>query len=134
MTVGACGSDVKVTPDMTVANVMAAMSEKKIGVAVVIDGGQILGVATKQHLDRRAEELGPTIAASRVRESMVGPVKTVPASTVVLEAANIMRAEQVRLLGLIDDQGAYVGLVTLRRVLYEVMDELDLRSTTSSAS
>jgi CBS domain-containing protein len=86
-----------------------------------------VGIVTEQNLERRAAELGAAAATSLVRDTMRGPVETVPASTSVLDAANIMRAGRIRSLGLVDEQGSYVGLVTMRRVLYEVMDELDLK-------
>jgi arabinose-5-phosphate isomerase len=118
---------VEIRPDMSIADTIARMSQRMINVAAVIDDGRIAGIVTEHDLKRQAAELGPDAATSCVRDVMLPPVETIPASTPVLEAANIMRARHIRTLGLTDGQGSYVGLVTLRRVLYEVMDELDLK-------
>jgi len=118
---------VEVAPTATVQATARRMSKQKVGVAAVVEGGRIVGIVTERDLVRRATALGPEGARLRARDAMTRPVESVAPSATVLEAAQLMRQKRIRHLAIVDDRGRYLGTVALRRLLFQVMDELDLK-------
>ncbi len=117
----------EIPPTATVQATARAMSDLQAGVAVVLDEGRIVGIVTERDLVRRAVPLGAEGAAVLAGDVMTSPVESVPASFTVLQAAHLMRERKIRHLALVDADGKYLGMVALRRVLFEVLDELDLK-------
>jgi CBS domain-containing protein len=117
----------EVSPEATVHDTVRDMSERQIGVAAVIQNCRIIGIVTERDLVRRAAPLGPEGNALLVREAMTQPVECVPAPTPAVDAVNRMREKRIRHLGIVDGNGCYLGMVSLRRLAFEVMDELELK-------
>ena len=117
----------EVSPVSTIQDTVREMSERQIGVASVIQSGRIVGIVTERDLVRRAAPLGSQGNAMLVRDAMTHPVETTPASTAAVDAVNLMREKRIRHLAVVDAQGTYVGMVSLRRLAFEVMDELELK-------
>jgi CBS domain-containing protein len=93
----------------------------------VIEGRRIVGIITAQDIARNAADSGRDPRAGLARDAMTVKVETMAASSPVVDAAQAMRARKIQFLALIDDAGDFVGMVSLRRVLFEVMDELGLK-------
>jgi CBS domain-containing protein len=117
----------EVAPDDTFAAVLGVMSERQAKVAAVIQDRKVLGIIAEPDIARYRAILGPETSALRARDVMTAPVERALVSTSVMDAASGMRWRRTQYLALVDEGGDFVGMVTLRGVLFEVMDELDLK-------
>lgn len=117
----------EVSPDDTFAVVEQRMSERQAKITVVIHNGTALGIIAARDIARHKAIPGRDMSVLLAREVMSAPVETMLASTPVIDAAHDMRSRRIQYLALVNDTGAFEGLVTLRRVLFDVMDELDLK-------
>jgi CBS domain-containing protein len=116
----------EVSPDDTLESVRSVMREAKANFTVVVRGRTILGLITEADLAR--PDLAPAAGgAHHAHEAMTTLVETMPSSTSVIDAVEAMRTRKFQVLGLIDDAGDFVGLVSLRRAMFEVMDELGMK-------
>jgi CBS domain-containing protein len=111
----------------TLDAVLKRMTDNKSKAAAVIEGRRIVGIITAQDIARNAADSGRDPRAGLARDAMTVKVETMAASSPVVDAAQAMRARKIQFLALIDDAGDFVGMVSLRRVLFEVMDELGLK-------
>jgi CBS domain-containing protein len=109
-------------PVMEAVNIMAA---KGLGAIAVTNGRKIVGVFTERDLMRRVVYEGRDPAKTTVREVMTSPVRTVPDEMSVAEAATLMRTNHIRHLAIVDETGNLLGMVALRYLLYDLMDELE---------
>lgn len=114
----------EVPVDAKVGETARKMAERKVDVAVILDRGRVQGIFTEKDVAKQPP--GEARGALRVGELMT-VVESTDVTTPVLDAARVMRGQKLRHLALVDSEGTFVALVGLRRVLLEVMDELDLK-------
>ena len=117
----------EVSPDATFAVVEQLMSDRQARITVVIQDGTALGIIAAPEIARHKAIPEEEASAMRARDGMTALAETMLSSTPVKDAAREMRSRRVLYLALVDDDGAFEGLVTLRRVLFDVVDELDLK-------
>jgi CBS domain-containing protein len=117
----------EVSPEAPFDSVLRTMLDRKVKLAAVIENRKILGVVAETDIVRRKASPQGELSGLRARDVMTTPVEQMLASSLVLDAAHAMRPRRLQFLALVDERGDFVGLVTLRRVLFEVMDELDLK-------
>ncbi len=115
----------EVSPETGVMEAIRVMTVKRVGAIAVTKGRKIIGMFTERDLMRRVVFEGKDADATAIREVMTSPVETVLDSTSVAKAAAIMRARHIRHLAIVDGNGDLVGVVALRYLLYELMDELE---------
>lgn len=122
-----CGTVPEAPRDTLVIEAVDAMIAHKSGALAVMEGRTIIGVFTERDLMKRvvARRLDP--AKVRVGEVMTTPVISVDESSTAVAAARIMRERHIRHLAIVDESGAYKGLVALRLVLYRTLDALDAK-------
>jgi CBS domain-containing protein len=101
------------------------MTARKVGALAVTEGRKIVGVFTERDLMRRVVADGKDPKTTLVREVMTSPVKTVADSTSVAEAASLMRANHIRHLAIVGEGGDLLGVLALRYLLYDMLDELE---------
>ncbi len=113
-----------VAPDETVIHAAKIMTERHVGAATVVDSTGVVGVVTERDVMQKvvAGGLDPNVA--RVRDVMSGPALTVGLKTSVASAAEMMRQHHIRHLVVVDDNGKLVGMLALRYLLYDLMDDL----------
>jgi CBS domain-containing protein len=114
----------KVPPQTSVLDAVHAMMKDKVGALAVTDGPRLLGVFTERDLMARVVARGRDPATTSVGEVMTSPVRTVPDETSVAQAAALMRANNFRHLPIVDENGVLLGMVALRFLLWDVMDDL----------
>lgn len=119
----------QVSPDTTVMAAVRVMTAAGVGALAVTTGGradgQIVGVFTERDLMRRMVHERRDPETTVIRDVMTSPVRTVLDNTSVAEAAALMRRHQFRHLAIVDGNGAYLGMVALRHLLYDLMDDLE---------
>jgi CBS domain-containing protein len=115
----------EVGPEDTVAGAVRVMTEDRVGAIAVTEGRKIVGIFTERDLMRRVVYEGKDPATTLVRDAMTKPVWTVKDSTTVAQAANLMRTHHIRHLAILDENGDLVGMVALRYLLYDLLQDLE---------
>ena len=109
----------------TVASAARAMTERNVGAAAVIDGAAVLGVVTERDVMRKVVAAGRDPDSTRVRDIMSSPALSIGLKTPVATAAELMRKHHIRHLVVLDEHGALAGMLALRYLLYELMDDME---------
>jgi CBS domain-containing protein len=115
----------EVSPDTTVISAVETMAKERVGAVAVTNGGKIVGVFTERDLMRRVVHEHRDPSTALVRDVMTSPVRTVSDAMSVSEAATLMRTNHIRHLAIVDEHGTLLGMVALRYLLYDLMDELE---------
>jgi len=115
----------EISPKATVQEAVRIMTEGHVGAIAVTDGRRIAGIFTERDLMRRVVYARKDPAEMRVEEVMTSPVVTVHDSTSVADATVIMRSRHIRHLAIVDGDGELQGMVALRYLLYDTMEELE---------
>jgi CBS domain-containing protein len=117
----------EVSPDVSVKDAVRIMTEAQVGALAVISGRKIVGIFTERDLMKRVVHAERDPATTPIREVMSRPVETVPNSTSVAQAAAIMRERHIRHLAVVDQFGDLLGLIAQRYLLYDLMNDLELK-------
>lgn len=109
----------------TVLQAARAMVERKVGAATVLDGERVAGVVTERDVMRKIVAAGLDPAATPVRDIMTSPVLSIGTKTAVAAAAALMRKHHIRHLVVLDEHDKLVGMLALRYLLYDLMDDME---------
>src|SRR5262245_15283459 len=107
---------IEVAPEDTLGEVAERMSEVNVGAVVVKDYGRLIGILTERDM-LKAMAARVHTSDARVRQWMTEDPLTASADMDVEEAAQVMLGHNFRHLPIVDETGAVVGLVSLRRVV-----------------
>ena len=107
----------EVGPDDSLAQVIIEMTKKRLGAAVVIDQGHIVGIITDGDL-RRMLLKHPEIEQVKARDIMTPDPKTIDADDLVADALHKMRNNSITQLPVLQE-GRYVGVIHLHDILKE---------------
>lgn len=113
-----------VSPDDAVTQAAVTMTDRKVGAAAVLNGDEIVGVITERDVMGKVVAVGRDPAAMRVRDIMSSPALCVQLRTSVEDAAEMMRKHHIRHLVVVDENERLVGMLALRYLLYEMMDDM----------
>ena len=114
-----------VATEDTVVQAARAMTERRVGAATVLDGTRVVGVVTERDVLQKVVAAGGDAEKTRVREIMSSPARSVGVNTSVATAAAIMRKHHIRHLVVLDEHEALVGMIALRYLLYDLMDDME---------
>ena len=117
----------EVSPTASVLDAIRTMTEGQVGAIAVTQGRKVLGVFTERDLMRRVVYEGKDPERTPITEAMSSPAVTVSTTTSVAEAATIMKSRHIRHLAVVDGRGDLVGMVALRYLLYDMMEQLELK-------
>ena len=101
------------------------MTEHRVGAATVLDGTRVIGVVTERDVLQKVVAAGGDPENLRVRDIMTSPARSVGVNTSVATAIAIMRKHHIRHLVVLDEREALVGMIALRYLLYDVMDDME---------
>jgi CBS domain-containing protein len=107
---------IDVAPEDTLGEVAERMSAVNVGAVVVKDYGRLIGILTERDM-LKAMAARVHTSDARVREWMTEDPLTATAEMEVENAAQVMLEHNFRHLPIVDDNGAVIGLVSLRRVV-----------------
>ena len=102
-----------------------AMADRKVGAATVLEGKQVLGVVTERDVMQKVVAAGRDPNTTRVSDIMSSPVLSIKLNTTVATAAALMRKHHIRHLVVLNDNNELVGMLALRYLLYDLMDDLE---------
>jgi arabinose-5-phosphate isomerase len=102
----------RVAPDATFSELMREMSAKGLGAAAVVQAdGHVLGIFTDGDL-RRLIELGTDLRANKAIDVMRSKPKTIDVNALAVDAADLMEAQRITSVLVLDAQGHLCGAVT----------------------
>ena len=106
-----------VNPDSSIKNVIVEISEKRLGVAAVVENNIVVGIITDGDI-RRMLNKTETIAGLTAKDIMTVNPKTIQSTDMVVDALNIMEDFSITQLVVVD-HGEYQGVVHLHDILKE---------------
>ncbi|MBP6816051.1 MAG: CBS domain-containing protein [Burkholderiaceae bacterium] len=114
-----------VGPQDSIVQAALAMTERQVGAATVVDGVKVLGVVTERDVMHKVVATGGDPKTLRVRDIMSSPALSIGLKTTVADAAELMRKHHIRHLVVLDEHDTLVGMLALRYLLYDLMDDLE---------
>jgi two-component system sensor kinase FixL len=100
-----------VRPGSTVVSAAEIMSSNSISCVIVSDNGHLSGIVTETDMLKKAIADGHNYHMMKIEQIMSSPVRSVDRNLSVMEAGQIMEAENIRRL-VITEQQQPVGIVT----------------------
>jgi CBS domain-containing protein len=111
-----------VGPDMLAYNALEIMSDKNIGVLLVVEDNHLTGVFSERDYARKVILKGKSSKTTRVRELMSSPPIYVGPETSLQECMVLMSNNHFRHLPVID-HGTIKGILSIRDVVNTIITE-----------
>ena len=112
-----------VTSDTPVTQVAELMESEDVGSIPVLDGEQLTAIVTDRDIVIRALAKGKDPRGMPVREVFTTEIVTVGPDQDLSEALQIMAANQVRRLPVVDEENRLVGVVSQADVAIEAKEK-----------
>ena len=119
---------IECTPATTLSEAAAEMVERGIGALVVMDQASMVGILSERDVLRAAAG-GNDLATVAAAEWMTTDVGSVDADTEVTEAAAWILAAGYRHLPVTDMLGDVIGILSIKDLLWAVVDSADVLGT-----
>lgn len=115
---------VSVRPEATVMEAVRTMARESIGAVTVMNGNQLVGIFSERDLMGRVvlEQRDPE--RTLVRDVMTSPVQTIARDCTADDALKVMLEQHIRHLPIVDRGGALPGMISIRSLLHEKVEEL----------
>ena len=107
----------EVSPDTDIKKVIVEISAKMLGVAAVIDQGNIVGMVTDGDI-RRMLSKTDTIKGLTAKDIMSVRPKTIDFDSLAIDALNLMEKNKITQL-LVTQDGKYAGIIHLHNLIQE---------------
>jgi CBS domain-containing protein len=118
------GEVITVRPEATVRELLAMLSEHRIGALVVsVDGTSVDGIVSERDVVRRLHDRGTEVLDAPVSEIMTTDVSTVGPDELLENLMGLMTVNRFRHVPVVTD-GALAGIVSIGDVVKHRMDEL----------
>lgn len=115
-----------ITPDKSVADAAAFLSEKRIGSLVVSEDGQsALGILSERDIVREVGRRGSTCLQDKVSDMMTRELVTCQTSDRAVTILSKMTEGRFRHMPVVDE-GTMVGIVTLGDVVKYRLEEVEM--------
>lgn len=105
-----------IEPGRPVTELLAQLSEHKVGALIVADGTKVAGIVSERDVVRRLHERGAAVLDGRVSDIMTNVVQTCTSSDSVDSVAETMTESRIRHMPVIDD-GDLRGIVSIGDVV-----------------
>jgi CBS domain-containing protein len=113
-----------VEPHVSVMDAVDVMARHRVGAVVVVERGRLVGIFTERDLMLRVVKPQRELAATLVHEVMTADVTTVTEASAHEDASRLMLAEHLRHLPVLDREGRVLGLLSMRALLEERLEDL----------
>jgi CBS domain-containing protein len=100
------------------------MHEEHIGAIAVVDNDRLAGIFSERDLMNRVVLEGRNPDYTCVGDVMTSPVITIPRSFTADDALKLMDEKQIRHLPVVNIDGRLVGMLSVRSLLHEKVQEL----------
>jgi CBS domain-containing protein len=113
-----------ISPDASVYDAVASMSEKHIGALVVLSAGHLVGIITERDYARKVILKGRQSRETKVREIMSAPVLYVTPQQTIGECMHLMTSRQIRHLPVLEGE-LVTGVVSIGDVVNWIVTAQD---------
>jgi CBS domain-containing protein len=115
---------VTVKPEATVMHAVRTMAEESIGALAVTEQNRLVGIFSERDLMLRVVSEKRDPERTHIREVMTSPVETIPRDSTADEALKVMLDKHIRHLPLVDRDGNMCGMISIRSLLHDKVEEL----------
>ncbi len=115
---------VTVAPTISIWHATNKMRTGKVGCVVVAEDNKVLGVFSERDVVSKVLSRKLNVDSTPVSEVMTSPVVTVSESTLLNDVLYITCTRHIRHLPVITPDGSLVGMVSIRDLLYLLVNEL----------
>ena len=115
---------VTVTPQTTVIDAVRTMDEQGIGAVAVIENGILCGIFSERDVMLRVVLQQRDPNTTQMKQVMSFPVETISRHATVDDALKHMLEKHIRHLPIVTDYGKLAGMLSIRNLLYEKVEEL----------
>lgn len=118
---------VAVAPEATVKEAVRTMAQESIGAIGVTERNTLVGIFSGRDLMLRVvlEQRDPE--RTRMRDVMTSPVETIHRDSTADDALKIMLEKHIRHLPIIDRDGTLCGMISMRSLLHDKVEELTVQ-------
>ena len=113
-----------VGPSATVIDGIRAMKEATVGAVLIVDDDEVKGVFSERDLMLRVILAGKDPETTPIGDVMTSPVLTIEKSTTQDDALKLMWDRHVRHLPVVGDSGQVEGVVSIRHLLHDKVENL----------
>ena len=117
-------SATSVGPSATVMDAIRAMEEATVGAVLIVDGDEVKGIFSERDLMLRVILAKKDPETTPIGDVMTSPVLTIEKSTAQDDALKLMWDRHVRHLPVVGDSGQVEGVVSIRHLLHEKVENL----------
>ena len=100
-----------VPKEMTLGNVIIAISDARLGIAAVVEEGKLIGVITDGDVRRAMAKYKENFFNIEAQEAMTRTPKTILPTERIVVAEEMMRNHKIHSIVVTDEQGHVVGIV-----------------------
>lgn len=115
---------VTVSARASVMDAVRTMHEEHIGAIAVVDDDRLAGIFSERDLMNRVVLERKDPEQTRVEHVMTSPVITIPRSLTADDALKLMDERQIRHLPVVNIDGRLLGMLSVRSLLHEKVQEL----------
>ena len=115
-----------ISPDATVAELVARLSEYNIGALVVSeDGRSVVGIVSERDVVRRLADEGAETLTHTVGSIMTPSVTCAPPSATTADLMTLMTDSRIRHIPVLDPDELLIGIVSIGDVVKSRLGELE---------
>jgi len=103
------------------------MAGAQIGSVLVVDANRLVGIFSERDVMMRVVLEGRHPEYTTVEQVMTSSVQTIPPETTADAALRIMHQSHIRHLPIVDHHGHVLAVVSMRNLMQEKIDELNLQ-------
>jgi CBS domain-containing protein len=115
---------VAVYPHTTVMDAVRTMARESIGAVAVTEGNVLVGMFSERDLMLRVVSEKRDPERILIGEVMTSPVATIGRDCTADDALKLMLEKHIRHLPLVDRDGSLAGMISIRSLLHEKVQEL----------
>lgn len=120
------GSEVvSISPDSTIADTVASLTEHRVGALVVVDNDRIAGIVSERDVVRSLHERGADLLSVTVSEIMTSSVYSCRPDDDVDRIAKTMTEQRIRHMPVLDGD-AVIGVVSIGDVVKSRIEQLEV--------
>ncbi|MFN3371902.1 MAG: CBS domain-containing protein [Sphingomonadaceae bacterium] len=113
-----------VTPETSVAAMVAELTTRRIGALLVMEGDRVVGVVSERDIVRALAGHGGEALGLSARDVMTSPVVSISPADSVARAMALMTDRRIRHLPVMDS-GKLVGLVSIGDLVKRRIEEIE---------
>ncbi len=115
---------VTVKPEDTVLDAIKVLAREDVGAAVVVSGGQLVGIFSERDYTRKIVLKGRHSETTRIEEIMTANVICVTPRTKTRDCMALMSEKNIRHLPVVEE-GRVVGMVSIRDIVTDIIADQD---------